>query len=141
MTTPESDHATRPHRPVLTPWLRYAFFIYAPLLFLGTHWPQLTIPLPGRPDLVVHMTIFGGWTLLLFLSGLVGDPRSWRTVAVTHVVAVLYAAADESLQAVPLVRRHFDWDDMMFNTFGVVAATILNMWLRRLLDRARPEGR
>ena len=87
------------------------------------------------------MSIFGGWTVLLFLSGLVGDPRSWRTVAVTHVVAVLYAAADESLQAIPFVRRHFDWDDMMFNTFGVVAATILNMWLRRLLDRARPAGR
>jgi VanZ family protein len=121
--------------------MRWAFVIYAPLLFLGTHWPQLVIPLPGRPDLVVHLTIFGGWTILLFLSGLAGDPRSWRTVAVVQLVAVLYAAIDEGLQAIPFIRRTFAWDDMMFDTFGVVLGTMVNMWLRAFLDRRSPINR
>lgn len=120
---------------------RALFALYAVALFTGTHWPQLVIPMGGRPDLVVHLTLFSAWTVLLFLSGLAGDPRSWRTVAVVHVVAALYAAADEGLQAVPFVRRWFAWDDMMFNTFGVVLGTMVNVALRRLLDRGAPSSR
>lgn len=134
-------NSTTRQRPSPIRFTRAAFLLYAPLLFLGTHWPQLTIPMGGRPDLVVHLTIFGIWTVLLFVSGLVGDPRSWRTVALVHVVAVLYAAADEGLQAVPFVRRWFAWDDMMFNTFGVVIGTLVNMWLRAFLDRRSPINR
>lgn len=114
---------------------RAMFILYAIALFTGTHWPQLVIPMAGRPDLVVHLALFGVWTVLLFISGLLGDPRTWRAVAVVHVVAVLYAAVDEGLQAVPFVRRWFAWDDMMFNTFGVVLGTLVNMGLRRVLDR------
>ena len=126
--------------PASRAW-RALFLLYAVALFIGTHWPQLAIPMKGRPDLVVHMTIFGGWTVLFFLSGLAGPPTHWRAVAVAQLVGVLYAAADESLQAVPFVRRHFDWDDMMFNVFGVCAATMLNIRLRALLDRRAAPGR
>lgn len=135
MPPPESIPKHPLARLAASPVARAAFLLYAPLLFLGTHWPQLTIPIGGRPDLVVHLTIFGGWTILLFLSGLIGDPRTWRAVAIVHVVAVLYAAADEGLQSIPFIRRQFAWDDMMFNTFGVVLGTLVNMWLRGILDR------
>lgn len=126
--------------PATRPWI-VAFLLYAAVLFIGTHWPQLAIPMAGRPDLVVHMTIFGGWTVLLFVSGLAGPPSQWRAVAVAQLIGVLYAAVDESLQAVPFVRRHFDWDDMMFNVFGVCAATLINIRLRALFDRRSAAGR
>lgn len=113
------------------------FAVYALCLFVATHWPNLAIPLPGRPDLVVHLSIFGAWTVLLFLSGVFGERTTWRAVALTQLVAVCYAAADEALQAIPVIRRHFDWDDMMFNVFGVVIGTMVCAWLRAILD-ARP---
>lgn len=111
------------------------FAVYAPAHFLATHWPNLALPMPGRPDLAVHLSICGTWTVLLFLSGLWGDRRSWRAVALTHVTAACYVAIDEALQLIPQVRRHFDWDDMMFNEFGVLLGTLIAMWLRAAFDR------
>ncbi|MFM9958887.1 MAG: VanZ family protein [Phycisphaerales bacterium] len=120
---------------------RVVFALYAVALFIGTHWPQLAIPMAGRPDLVVHLTIFSIWTVLLFVSGLLGDPRSWRAVALVQVVAAAYACVDEGLQAVPFIRRWFAWDDMMFNTLGVLLGTLINISLRRFLDRSAPPSR
>lgn len=128
--------------PERTPWFLNSrlwtqiFIVYAVSMFIGTHWPQLAIPMQGRPDLVVHLSLFGLWTLLLYLSGLFGPRHCWRSVALVHAAGVINAAADESLQAIPLIRRTFGWDDMMFNCFGVLLATLACMWMRARFARS-----
>lgn len=121
---------------------RFAFALYAVMLFTATHWPRLEIP-PGpipRPDLLAHFAAFGMWTILLGLSGWL-DPkpesgwtaRSWLIWA----AACGYAALDESLQAIPIIQRDANSDDLMANWGGVtVGAGIFWLTKRLLLNRA-----
>lgn len=106
-----------------TPMARRAFWLYVPALFLLTHWPGAHIPMPGRPDLLAHLTIFGVWTALLISAGFFGPPLSWRNIGVCAAVAAAYSGFDEALQAIPFVRRHAAWDDWGANLLGVAAAT------------------
>ena len=119
--------------------IRAAFWGFAVLLFVGTHWPKLTIPAPGRPDLVVHMTIFAMWTALLISCGYFGPALSSRNLAIVLAIAPVYAAIDESLQAIPWIRRHAAWDDYAMNVSGIalaLAAAALFGTLRRKPDRS-----
>jgi hypothetical protein len=115
--------------------VRAAFCGFAALLFIGTHWPKLTIPAPGRPDLVVHMTIFAMWTALLIACGFFGPPLSGRNLGIVLAIAPVYAAVDESLQAIPWVRRHAAWDDYLMNVSGILlalaAAAVFSALLRK----------
>jgi hypothetical protein len=101
---------------------RAAFWGFAVLLFVLTHWPNFTIRAPGRPDLVVHMTFFAVWTALLISCGYFGPALSRRNLGMVLAIAPLYAAIDESLQAIPWIRRHAAWDDYAMNVSGILVA-------------------
>lgn len=116
---------------------RLAFWLYAPLLFLGTHWPALKLPEgPRRPDLWVHMTIFGLWAGLLIAAGYFGKPLSTRNIAVVALVGVAYAAIDESTQAIPALKRTAAWDDYAFNCLGILMACSIALAIARVRSRA-----
>lgn len=111
--------------------MRVVFIFYALAVLIATHWPRLTLDVPGveRPDLLVHLSVFGIWTVLLNFSGLVGDPRSVRTGLRAMLVALVYAAIDESTQALPIVHRTAALDDYLANAGGIALATLaLMVW-------------
>ena len=119
-------------------WLRItAFAGFAVLLFAGTHWPQLRIegPIP-RPDLVVHLVVFGLWALLLCISGIFGEPGQFATSARCFGVGLVYAAFDESTQMIPALGRFAAMDDYLFNVIGLMLGAGLAM-----LVRTKPEPR
>jgi hypothetical protein len=120
--------------------IRSAFWGYAALLFVLTHWPSLKVPGAGRKDLVLHLAIFAIWTALLIACGYFGAALSRRNLAIVLAIAPVYAAIDESLQAIPWIRRHAAWDDYAMNISGVVAAVAaaaVLAALRRNQSRAR----
>jgi hypothetical protein len=118
--------------------LRAGFVGYALLLFAATHKPNLAIPMPGRPDLVVHAVVFGLWTALLIAAGFFGPALSRRNLIAAALIAPAYAAFDEATQAIPFIRRQAAWDDFLFNLVGIAAvmsiAAIVVAW------RARPSA-
>lgn len=118
----------------------FVFGGYAGLVFVATHWPALTLPIPGRPDLVAHLAVFGVWTALCIAAEPFGPMLSVRNILGSQFVSVVYSAVDEGLQAFAFVRRAAALDDFGANTCGVTAATLLALVLRRLTrtkDRER----
>lgn len=124
---------------------RLAFWVYALALFAATHWPNLRIEsshIP-RPDIFIHMAVFGGWVLLLIATGYLApgsdDPlaesrgvRGWlRLVTRPHAVllamfvALAYAAFDELTQGVPGLGRTVAWDDYLANSAGIMLGVAL----------------
>ncbi len=119
-------------------WLRIAAFAgFAVLLFVGTHWPKLRIegPIP-RPDLVIHLVVFGMWALLLCVSGLLGEPGRLSTTLKCFAVGLVYAAIDESTQMIPSLGRYAAMDDYLFNALGLAIGSGLS-----LLVHTKPEPR
>ena len=109
----------------LHPLSRRAFWAYAVLLFVATHWPKLK--LPGgevRSDLFVHFGAFGTWSFLLGASGLLGDWRSPWTLVKALVVGYLYAAFDEGLQIIPALGRTCAWDDYGADCLGITLGVL-----------------
>lgn len=106
---------------------RWMFVVYAIALFVATHWPnlKLDVPMVERPDLFVHMTVFGGWCGLFWLSAWVGRAISGRSVVLSAVIAAAYAGVDEGLQAIPWVHRTAAWDDYGANCLGIVLAAAI----------------
>ncbi|QOJ00391.1 MAG: hypothetical protein HRU70_07770 [Phycisphaeraceae bacterium] len=116
----------RSRRTVIAAYARTMFWIYAVLLFIGTHWPNLQIEGPfHRPDLVVHLFAFALWTLFALACGWFGPPTSWPNIWRTGLIATAYAGVDEALQAVPIVNRWAAWDDFFANLLGVAAALLI----------------
>ncbi len=102
--------------------IMFGFGVYAGVAFMLTHWPQLTIPIPGRPDLEAHMGLFGLWTVMCTLSGIFGPALSelnvWRSVG----VSIVYSGLDEGSQGIPFIRRVCALDDFGANALGVMTA-------------------
>jgi VanZ family protein len=122
---------------VLTPpaiW--FLFGLYAGFMFMMTHWPRLNIPLPGRPDLLVHASIFGVWTGLLLACGRFGPPLSGRNIGSTFLVGVGYAGVDEALQAIPFLKRTAAWDDWACDVTGVALACAVAFGISLTVGRA-----
>ena len=113
----------------------FLFGLYAGFMFMMTHWPRLTIPLPGRPDLLVHATIFGIWTGLLIACGRFGPPLSARNIGWAFVVGVVYAGIDEALQAIPFLKRTAAWDDWACDVAGVALACAVAFGISWAFDR------
>ncbi|CAG1010567.1 hypothetical protein PHYC_03881 [Phycisphaerales bacterium] len=107
-------------------WALLAFWLYAPVLFLGTHWPKLQVegPIP-RTDLVVHFSAFGLWSSLCAACGWFGQAGSARNLWRTWVLGLLYAAFDEGLQLVPALGRVAAWDDYTANAVGITLGVLL----------------
>lgn len=115
--------------------LAFVFGAYAGFQFMMTHWPSLVVPGPGRPDIVVHLLVFGLWTALLTACGCFGPPLSVRNIAVAALIASVYAGIDESLQLIPFIRRVAAWDDYGANVAGIHLAALAALALRTLSGR------
>ncbi len=117
----------------------FVFGLYAGFMFMMTHWPRLTIPLPGRPDLFVHATIFGTWGCLLIACGRFGPVLSLRNIGWSGAVGVAYAGVDELLQAIPFLRRTAAWDDWACDVFGITLACVIALVIRARIGRTRTD--
>lgn len=111
----------------------FVFGGYAGFQFMMTHWPALVVPGPGRPDLLVHILVFGTWNALLIACGLFGPRLSLRNIAVSTLIASVYAGIDETLQLVPFIRRVAALDDYGANIIGIQCVAIVALLLARLV--------
>ncbi len=112
------------------------FWLYVLLVYFLTHAPGVKIegPIP-RPDLIVHMTVFGLWTALCIACGFFGPRWSALNILVSGVVALAYSAFDEGTQVIPALNRVAAWDDWFANAAGVGAATTAALVIARLRRR------
>jgi len=150
---------TRPRFPLSPRLLLLAFSLYALTLFLGTHWPGLRVDstVIQRPDLFVHLSIFGTWAALLLTTGLPARlvarlspcddaasqcdaaPCIYRTTLAGWVIAAVYAAIDESSQAIPALHRTAAWDDYAADLLGVTLGCLVwAILLRRVVGPRDP---
>ena len=117
------------------PALKVAFMVYALVLFAATHKPGVDVNVvPGfRLDLFIHAAAFGLWTVLLGLTGWLGNAGRALGMLALLAVGVMYAIVDEATQAVPIFDRVFDVKDMMANVGGaLLGAAVVSAFLRRL---------
>ena len=132
---------------------RLAFWCFALLVFVSTHWPNLNVSSERIPrvDLAIHSPTFGMWALLLIGAGYFargarepiaesGGLRGWlaivltpRNVLISGLVAIAYAIFDESTQAIPGLGRTAAWDDFAANATGIVMAVVAALVIGRLL--------
>lgn len=105
--------------------LRLAFWGYAAILFTMTHWPKLQLPGPRNTDKFVHVAAFGIWTTLLIGAGLFGSALTWRNLAWCLLIAPVYAAIDESSQAIPFIHRSAEFADYYANLGGIALAGVV----------------
>lgn len=117
---------------------RIAFVVYALALFVATHTPRIEIPGPGRPDLLVHATVFAVWTALFIRCRFFGSLLSVANVAVSALIAAAYSGLDEILQAIPFIHRVAAWDDWAANLIGVAAAGVAAAVIGAARRRTRP---
>ncbi|MGP1271815.1 MAG: murein biosynthesis integral membrane protein MurJ [Phycisphaerales bacterium] len=121
---------------------RLAFIVYAAVLAYATHKPNLVIdgPVP-RTDLFVHLGAFFVWTALLIGTGWTGPWSRRSAVLRAGAIGLLYAAVDESTQAIPGLNRVFAFDDMAANAVGSLLATTGALVIGPRLARGRGPGR
>lgn len=132
---------------------RLAFWGYAVLLVVATHWPNLRIDSTyiERPDIIIHMGAFGLWTMMLIATGYLAsgasDPlaesgglRGWAKIVAAPpcvffawAAAMVYAAVDEVSQGLPGLGRTVAWDDYAANSAGILTASIVVLVVGRLV--------
>ena len=112
------------------------FWLYVLLVYFLTHAPGVRIegPIP-RPDLIVHMTVFGLWTALCIACGFFGRMWSARNIVFSGMVALAYSAFDEGTQVIPALNRVAAWDDWFANAAGVGAVSVAALVIARLRRR------
>ena len=118
---------------------RVCFVLYTITLLTATHWPKLTVqgPIP-RTDLVVHLSAFGLWTLLLGATQWIRSSCCIRRQALmVGLLGVVFGWFDELTQ--PLFTRVFDLTDVAANMTGaILAAVVLSLlWYRKNGNRCR----
>lgn len=112
----------------MRPLARAAFFVYAPALTIATHWPGVEIQGPvQRTDLWIHVAAFFAATILLYASRVLGALEQWRTVALSIIIALAWAALDEWTQQ--FFGRTTAPDDFAANAAGVwIASASAGAW-------------
>ena len=116
------------------PLWRAALIIYALTLLTATHWPRLAFddsPIP-RTDLWLHFGAFAVLALLAFPSRIF---RGERAFARTLVLLGLFAAFDESTQAIPALHRHTSFLDFLADLGGITIGSIIWLGYTRLARR------
>ncbi len=125
-------------------WVRISgFVVYAVAVAVATHWPKLQIDSPyvERPDLIIHIVVFGAWAMALLISGLVKANSPRRGAVIVWFIAAAYAGIDELTQELPGIYRTAGWDDWAANVTGITLACVVwlvgvRIWLRRERVRA-----
>jgi len=107
---------------------------YVCVLATATHWPRLRFdgPVP-RSDLYIHLLAFGTLGGLVTLSAFFAPAASGRNIALSWLAAMLYAAVDESTQAIPGLGRTAALDDFLANTAGITLGVAAAAVLTRLV--------
>jgi VanZ family protein len=108
-------------RPNNRAW-RVALTTYYLALVVATHWPGANVNVvPGvRLDLFIHIGAYAGLAGLMALAGVGGGWWSGRAVVLIVGLTAALAVLDEATQAIPVVRRTFDVDDLIADLAGAV---------------------
>lgn len=109
---------------------KVAFAAYVLLIATATHWPQLKIDAPGRPDLWIHLTVFALWTSLLAMLSFFGPRWSASNIGMCAIVTLAYAAVDESTQIL-VPGRTATLEDYGANAGGVLLGSIALLLVAR----------
>ncbi|MEZ5317641.1 MAG: VanZ family protein [Vicinamibacterales bacterium] len=107
-------------------------------MFLVSSQHQVPVPLPGRTDLLAHLTAYGGLTLLLVRACAGGRWAGVTTRALTAawVVAAAWGVSDEIHQMfVP--GRSAGPDDWLADATGAALAVIVSRAAARGIARRR----
>lgn len=111
--------------------IRLIAVIYWIIIFAGTHIPAERMPDVGESDKFIHLAMFAGLGIVLYLALARTNPRRRFIVPLILLAGSVYAVLDELTQ--PLVRRYCDWRDMLADITGLCLA----VGLCALLFRAR----
>lgn len=108
-------------------------------IFIATHIPADRLPdVPGS-DKTAHFIAYFILAGLLYVSTRLTNPsRTWLGATVI-AIAMIYGAIDELLQ--PLVGRHGDIDDWLYDVVGATTAVFLLAAIRRVWAWSQPAGK
>lgn len=122
---------TAPH-PGVRLW-RIALVIYLVALMTATHWPGARVNvIPGlRLDLLIHLAAYAGLAGLMALAGLGARWRAGRAVLLITGAAAAAALLDEATQAIPIVRRTFDLEDLGADVAGALIGAAVGVSIAR----------
>lgn len=118
-------------------FIRWLLIADVAVVLLLTLWPNLEVPIPiKRPDLIAHLAVFGSLSFIATLAGLFGPPFSTRNLIRTSLAVAAFSGVDESLQAIPFIRRTSALDDFAANVLGVLLGSLLVWcWSRLIVPR------
>jgi ribosomal protein L37AE/L43A len=104
----------------LQPW-RIALVLFTLFIIITSHWPgqapEAIEPRHYFPDKLIHFLAFGGFVMLLWLSGWI---RSWWIVSLAGMGFVLI---DEWTQSIFATNRHASGEDLVAGMLGVLTAS------------------
>lgn len=122
---------TTPH-PGVRLW-RLALVVYSLALVTATHWPGARVNvIPGlRLDLLIHVGAYAGLAGLMALAGLGARLPAGRAVLLITGVAAAAALVDEATQAIPIVRRTFDLEDLGADVAGALVGAAVGVAIAR----------
>ncbi len=131
--SPPATPRTPPAFPSRAHW-RIILALYTLTLVTATHWPRLafeniTIP---RVDLLLHLSAFSALALLALPARLFRTPKN---TPATIAVLILFAALDESTQAIPILHRHTSFLDFAADVLGILVGVVLWLGFTRLARR------
>lgn len=99
-------------------------------IFVATHIPSDRLPDVHVSDKAAHFVAFFILAALMYISTRLTNPtRTWLGATVI-AIAMIYGAIDELLQ--PLVGRHGDLDDWLYDVAGATTAVFLLATIRRV---------
>lgn len=108
-------------------------------IFVATHIPSDRLPDVHVSDKAAHFVAFFILAALMYISTRLTNPtRTWLGATVI-AIAMIYGAIDELLQ--PLVGRHGDLDDWLYDVAGATTSVFLLATIRRIWNwYQRPES-
>lgn len=99
-------------------------------IFVATHIPANRLPDVHVSDKTAHFVAYFILAALMYISTRLTNPtRTWLGATVI-AIAMIYGAIDELLQ--PLVGRHGDLDDWLYDVAGATTAVFLLAAIRRV---------
>ena len=115
---------------------RLVFWLYTAALFTATHWPKAKIPGPPNTDKVLHVAVFGLWTVLFALAGYFRPVRRPAALLAIGLIAAAWTGIDELLQEIPFIHRHATIKDYIANLIGVGAGLVVAAIVGPLVEAA-----
>jgi len=111
--------ATQWSRQVARPW-RAVFLLYVLVLTVGSNWPGMHFRIGEQvsPDKLVHAIAFGGLATLLWRT------RWLRARWQVGLIVLVWAAAAELVQVLPIFRRTLSIEDMVAGQIGVLLVVV-----------------